>query len=111
MLGRGRKGQPWTWAPARMAAIHAVELYLNALLIEKGHSAAEIRGFQHDLKKRASLPAVRALKLRERTLAHLASLSEGREYLATRYGPELSGTWSQVNRLIATCKGRRCPRR
>lgn len=102
LLVRGRRGQPSSWAPARMTAIHAIELYLNALLLAKGHGPAEVRGYQHDLARRAGLPAVKTLKLRARTLAHLGSLSEGREYLATRYGPELGTSWTQLNRLMAT---------
>jgi hypothetical protein len=102
LLIRGRKGQPSSWAPARMTAIHAIELYLNALPLAKGHTAAEIRGLQHDLAKRAELAAVKDLGLRRRTLQHLGSLSEGREYLVTRYGPEFGGSWTQLNRLLAT---------
>jgi hypothetical protein len=40
--------------------------------------------------------------LRELTLKHLGELSESREYLVTRYGPELASTASQINRLTAT---------
>src|SRR3546814_9346889 len=53
LLSRGRKGQPSSWAPACMSPIHAIELYLNALLLHKGHAPAEIRGYQNDLAKRA----------------------------------------------------------
>lgn len=102
LLSRGRKGQPSSWAPARMSAIHAIELYLNALLLHKGHAPAEIRGYQHDLAKRTGLAVVKALRLRQRTLHHLGSLSAGREYLATRYGPEMGGNWTQQGRLMAT---------
>src|SRR3546814_17500476 len=79
-----------------------LELYLNALLLHKGHAPAEIRGYQHDLAKRAGLAAAKALRLRQRTLHHLGSLSAGREYRATRCGPELGGNWTQLNRLTAT---------
>lgn len=102
LLSRGRKGQPSSWAPACMSPIHAIELYLNALLLHKGHAPAEIRGYQHDLAKRAGLAAAKALRLRQRTLHHLGSLSAGREYRATRCGPELGGNWTQLNRLTAT---------
>lgn len=102
LMGRGKRGKPSSWAPARMTAIHAIELYLNALLLARGVKPAEIRGFQHDLRKRTANSAVSALRLRQRTLDHLGKLSEGREYLSIRYGPELSGNLSQLNRLIAT---------
>src|SRR3546814_17664079 len=85
-----------------MSPIHAIELYLNALLLHKGHAPAEIRGYQHDLAKRAGLAAAKALRLRQRTLHHLGSLSAGREYRATRCGHELGGNWNQLNRLTAT---------
>src|SRR3546814_12121132 len=99
LLSRGRKGQPSSWAPACMSPIHAIELYLNALLLQKGHAPAEIRGYQHDLAKRAGLAAAKALRLRQRTLHHLGSLSAGREYRATRCGPEPGGHWTRLNRL------------
>ncbi|QPI75508.1 hypothetical protein [Sphingobium sp. Cam5-1] len=102
LMGRGRRGRPSSWAPARMTAIQAIELYLNALLLDAGVKPAEIRGYQHDLRKRTAQPAVQALRLRQRTLDHLGQLSEGREYLSIRYGPELGGSLSQLNRLMAT---------
>src|SRR3546814_16071573 len=80
LLSRGRKGQPSSWAPACMSPIHAIELYLNALLLHKGHAPAEIRGYQHDLAKRAGLAAAKALRLRPPTLHHLAPLSPGRAF-------------------------------
>src|SRR3546814_17624752 len=98
LLSRGRKGQPSSWAPACMSPIHAIELYLNALLLHKGHAPAEIRGYQHDLAKRAGLAAATALRLSQRTLHHLGSLSAGRDYRATRCGLEPGGTWHHVNR-------------
>jgi hypothetical protein len=42
------------------------------------------------------------LILRKLTLAHLVRMTEDREYLVSRYGPELSGTLSESNRLMAT---------
>src|SRR3546814_20807858 len=91
LLSRGRNGQPPSWAPACIVPIHAIELYLNALLLPKCHAPAEIRGYQHDLAKRAGLAAAKALRLRQRTLHHLGSLSAGWEYRATRCGPALGG--------------------
>ncbi len=40
--------------------------------------------------------------LRKLTAAHLQTLSANREYLITRYGPELAASASQINRLTAT---------
>src|SRR3546814_18807119 len=74
LLSRGRKGQPSSWAPACMSPIHAIELYLNALLLHKGHAPAEIRGYQHDLATRAGLAAAKALRFRQRPPPHPLSL-------------------------------------
>ena len=99
---QGCRGKPLTRAPFRLSATHAIELYLNALLLHLGHSSAEIRRMQHDLWVRAELAMAEGLRLRVKTAEHLECLSRTREYLVIRYGPELAGTASQVNRLTAT---------
>lgn len=98
----GLPGKPLRRAPFRLIAIHAVELYLNAFLMGRGHAPTLIRGWQHDLKKRTELAIAGGLQLRKRTADHLCRLSAGREYVATRYGPERAATMSQLNRLEAT---------
>jgi hypothetical protein len=98
----GKPGDPLSRAPFRLAAIHAIELYLNALLLHRGIDPRRIRAMQHDLAQRTQMAASNGLHLRVRTAAHLWTVAEQREYLATRYGPELAGTASQVNRLAAT---------
>lgn len=102
LLGLGRARAPLTRAPFRLTAIHAIELYLNAFLLRHGHTPSRIRGLQHDLCARAELAFAGGLTLRKRTEAHLRNMSAEREYLATRYGPELAATMSQINRLMAT---------
>jgi hypothetical protein len=102
LLSMIRRGEPLTRAPFRLTAIHAIELYLNALLLHYGYKAAHIRGFQHDVWSRTELAIAGGLKLRQRTIDHLRVLSASREYLVTRYGPELASTTSQLNRLTAT---------
>lgn len=57
---------------------------------------------QHDLSERTERAQEAGLRLRAKTAKHLQSLSQDREYLVTRYGPELAATASQVNRLTAT---------
>lgn len=57
---------------------------------------------QHDLSKRTEHALEAGLRLRAKTAKHLQSLSQNREYLVTRYGPELAATASQINRLTAT---------
>lgn len=98
----GRRGEPLSRAPYRLSAIHSIEPYLNALLLAQGQEPTKIRGLQHDLATRTDLAIASGLKLRKRTAAHLRSVAETREYLVTRYGPEMSGTASQINRLTAT---------
>ncbi|MXO74800.1 hypothetical protein GRI40_06145 [Altererythrobacter aerius] len=97
----GRRRQPLSRAPFRMVAIHAVELYLNALLLAAGQPAGRVRGLHHDLGSRTALALGEGLQLRKRTVLHLETLSKTREYLLTRYDPEPSVT-SELNRLLAT---------
>lgn len=101
LLQNGRRRAPLSWAPFRLVATHAIELYLNALLLAAGHPSAKLRGLQHDLASRTRFALSAELILRKRTLMHLESLSRTREYLTTRYDPAASST-SQLNRLSAT---------
>jgi HEPN domain-containing protein len=101
LLHTGRRKTPLSWAPFRLVAIHAIELYLNALLLAAGHPSAKLRGLQHDLASRTKFALSAKLTLRKRTLSHLESLSKTREYLTTRYDPAASAS-SQLNRLEAT---------
>lgn len=100
LLGRGRRGAPISRAPYRFMAIHAVELYLNAMLLAAGHPPVELRRMHHDLASRAELASAK-LALRRRTLEHLLILSRTREYLTTRYDPGATAA-SELNRLAAT---------
>lgn len=99
---RGRRKEPISRAPYRLAAIHAIELYLNAFLLHCGLDQGRVRGLQHDLAARTDLSLEHGLQLRKRTAAHLRAMTEGREYLVSRYGPEPSSSLSQLNRLSAT---------
>ncbi|BBE71590.1 hypothetical protein [Oharaeibacter diazotrophicus] len=89
-------------APWRLAAIHAVELYLNAYLRLHGRSPAEIRGLHHDMAKYSALAASCGLQFRAKTLAHLVSLGETRAYVVTRYDPARSAGMEPPNRVLAT---------
>ncbi|MGX8011381.1 hypothetical protein ACVDG8_021655 [Mesorhizobium sp. ORM8.1] len=102
LLQLGRPGKPLTRAPFRLSAIQAIELYLTALLLHRGHNPNQIRKMQHDLSGRTKYAMEAGLHLRAKTSKHLESLSQNREYLITRYGPELAATASQINRLTAT---------
>ncbi|WP_018240277.1 hypothetical protein [Ensifer sp. BR816] len=88
--------------PRRFLALHSIELYLNAFLLAKGHDSKVIRGLQHDIGERSRRASDAGLILRKRTAKHLETLSSNREYLVTRYGPEMTATLSQVNRVMAT---------
>lgn len=102
LLPTGRRGNPLSHAPFRLCAIHAVELYLNAFLLHNDYTPDKLRGLQHDLATRVELASSAGLKLRKRTILHLKQMHESREYLLTRYSPELTSTVSQLNRLNAT---------
>ena len=102
LILRGRPRQPISRAPARLCAIHAIELYLNAFLLAAGDPPERVRAHFHNLANRANLAVGRGLVLRKLTVAHLVRMTEDREYLVSRYGPELSGTLSESNRLMAT---------
>lgn len=97
--------------PQRLLALHAIELYLDALLRAKGLDHQTIREYQHDLGERARIAVAAGLVLRKRTLAHLVMLSSATEYLVVRYAPERTSTLSQVNRVMATLEevSRRVP--
>jgi hypothetical protein len=101
LLERRRRGEPLSLAPYRLIAIHAVELYLNALLRHHGMEDAAIRALGHDLGARLHLATARGLRLRKRTMEHLQALAQNREYVETRYRPALAKA-SQLNRLQAT---------
>ena len=102
LVALGRPREPLSRAPFRLAAIHAIELYLNAFLLQRGHPASEIRGLQHNLAERLKLAATYGLHLKVKTAQHINDLAENREYLVTRYGPEMTNSASKLNRLTAT---------
>ncbi|MEO9873424.1 MAG: hypothetical protein ABJM26_12615 [Anderseniella sp.] len=89
-------------APLHLAAIHAIELYLSALLLHKGTEAAKVRSLKHCLQDRADQAKQAGLQLRTNTHAHLVSMSDNREYLVVRYEPELQTVMSNITRLMAT---------
>lgn len=102
LLEQGRKGDPVSRAPCRLVAVHAIELYLNAFLRVAGTEAKELRKLQHNLAARARMAFNGGLVLRKKTQSHLAHLTDGREYIVTRYAPQMSLALSQINRLMAT---------
>ena len=102
LLEQGKPRRPLSRAPFRLVAIHAIELHLNAFLLHCGKPASDLRGLQHNLQSRLDLAEACGLKLRLKTRQHVVTLVDTREYLVTRYGPELASNVSQINRLTAT---------
>lgn len=102
LIQSGQRRRPLSWAPYRLSAIHAIELYLNAMLLDGGCSPGELRALQHRFSDRIALAEAAGLVLRKRTAAHLVAMDGNREYVVTRYGPEMTATMSQTNRLMAT---------
>jgi hypothetical protein len=104
LLSQCNRTSPSSSAPARLCAIHAVEMYLNAFLIFHGMTPAAVRGLQHNLAERAAAAARKGLSLRSKTQAHLLRIHDQREYLVVRYGPEQVRGLSELNRMFATLK-------
>jgi hypothetical protein len=98
----GRKRRSISWNPFRLCAIHSVELYLNALLLHRGHSPQTIRGMQHDLTARTNMAMGSGFILKKATVEHLHALAGSREYLVTRYSPKTASCLSELTRLKAT---------
>jgi hypothetical protein len=95
LLEHRRKGDALSLVPCRFAALHAIELYLNAHLLLAGSDHKALRGLQHDFAARSAKGTASGLVLRKRTAHHLSQLAGNREYLVTRYGPEMTTTLSQ----------------
>lgn len=102
LLPIGRPKERLSRWPYRLLAIHAIELYLNAFLLEKGHPATSVRGMQHNLAARTDLALKQGLVLRKLTAGHLRMMTQTREYLIARYWPDPAEEISQPNRLDAT---------
>lgn len=99
-----RSRKPLSGAPFRLVAIQAIELYLNALMLSCGCRPTKVRAQGHNLSARALFAKTNGLDLRKDTVQHLHDLSASKEYLISRYGPELSENASQLNRLEATLR-------
>ncbi|MDC9825044.1 hypothetical protein PRN20_15035 [Devosia sp. ZB163] len=104
LLSQADRASSSSSAPARLCAIHAVEMYLNAFLVFHDVSPSEVRGMQHDLAQRVAMVTQKGLILRTKTQAHLLRIHDLREYLIVRYGPEQMGGLPELNRLYATLR-------
>ncbi|MEB3043106.1 MULTISPECIES: hypothetical protein [unclassified Rhizobium] len=99
LFSEGEKHVALAIAPARMCAIHAIELYLNAFLRHEGVAPEEIRKRMHNLVEPMF---VAKLKLRKKTALHLEAMTAKREYLISRYAPKQAREPTDLNRLAAT---------
>jgi len=102
LLEKVRPGDPISRVPARLCALHAIELYLSAFLLHRGTPAEKVRSHSHNLAARATLATDSGLMLRKLTAAHLATTTDNREYLISRYAPDMVKKLSETNRLMAT---------
>lgn len=102
LLSKGQKGKPLTRTPARLCAVHAIELYLNAYLLARGLRSEAVRAMFHDLHLKTGESVALGLCLRRRTVAHLEKLTQSREYLVVRYAPTELLSLTEVNRVFAT---------
>lgn len=98
---QGKPRKPMSWAPFRLCAIHAIELYLSAFLLHEGYKQDDVYGLGHDLAKREERARKKGLELRVKTKNHLAQMRDNREYLSSRYTPQMT-TKSEINRMEAT---------
>jgi hypothetical protein len=99
-----RRGEFQSFAPFRLAALHALELYFVSFLRMHGVANTEIRSTGHQFCAKMELAARYGFSVRKRTCDHLAQLTGNREYLVTRYDTTMLPLLTQVNRLEATLK-------
>ncbi|MEM8848611.1 MAG: hypothetical protein AAGE03_01115 [Pseudomonadota bacterium] len=99
LLDAAGKDVPLSYAPARLCAIHATELFLNAFLRFEGTLPECIRARGHHL---AYDHFSDALRLKKKTAGHLVEMTDRREYLLCRYAPDLTSHHTPLNRLRAT---------
>jgi hypothetical protein len=94
------KGKPLTRMPVYLCGIQSIELYLVAFLRHSGRSNGEVRGFHHDFAASLDLACTVGLKIDARTAKHLASMTDCREYVVSRYAPEAARKLSPITRLF-----------
>ncbi|WP_198327573.1 hypothetical protein [Mesorhizobium sp. WSM1497] len=118
LLQQGRPGKPLTRAPFRLSAIHAIELYLTALLLHCGHNPNQIRKMQHDLSARTEHALEAGLRLRTKTATHLHARERAAEWGecrraqlglassgADRTSSENDGRGRSCERAVPLCAG------
>src|SRR6266705_3350077 len=78
LLEHRRKRNALSLVPCRFAALHAIEVYLNAHLLLTGSDHKVLRGLQHDFAARTVRATASGLVLRKRTAHHLSQLAGNR---------------------------------
>lgn len=91
-------------APAHLCAIHAIELYLHALLRQEGTPYPALRDHHHKLADMVTYECVAELNLRTKTIQHLKTMTDSREYVVVRYAPEMKHKRSNPTQVEATLK-------
>ena len=76
---------------------------MSAFLLSAGQTHETLRSHGHNLAARSAIATPLGLVLRQKTVTHLAKLTDTREYLMSRYRAEASDL-SQPNRLAATLR-------
>jgi|OM-RGC.v1.024672236 hypothetical protein len=99
LFAEHRRSQSDLNLPARLCALHAVELYLHAFLRYRGASAKQLRtrnhGLWHDEFNRC-------LDLDAKTRQHLQDLSDQKAYLSVRYPNDPVQRPCPINRMERT---------
>lgn len=98
LRGNHRKRAVVSSAPFRLSAIHALELYLSAVLRASGLDPVDLRRLGHGLAQRVVMAESVGLQLKVRTRAQLMELETKREYLTSRYDP-IGLDRTQLNRI------------
>ncbi len=99
---RFRKQSPVSRAPACLAALYAVECYLDAYLMTRGLQPVVVKGLGHSLTQRNILSAAADLNLSKRTQQHLCALDTSREELIAGTDDNCFAALSEVNKLFGT---------
>ncbi len=99
LFAQHRTAKPDLNMPARLCALHAVELYLHAFLRFRGASAKQIRARSHSLWHEEFN---KVLDLDPKTRQHLQDLSSERVYVSVRYPIDHVSRPCPINRMERT---------
>jgi HEPN domain-containing protein len=89
------------YAPWRLLALHAIELYLSAAMLRHDHDMAVVRSSSHDLEKKLNLLLKDGMRFSEKTCHVLRLVSQDRHYVRARYAPDMVKEMMPITRLNA----------